>query len=307
MTIDGKNIYQEYGCTLLEGSLNTLLKYPKRKAAKYNDWAESNGIDPDLSVVEFEARNIKLSFLMESDGEAEFWRRYNKLAADLSAPGSREVNVIEGMINHLRLNAGVGYSLPVPLNEGKNYSSFDLNFIEDTYTTVSAYPSGGISLRGQFAINGFDLGQFGIGCDDELDDILKTPALKSPFSDGRNVDLSTIRTQHKTINFSLWMIAENISEFLNNYHAFFSQLSGTGMQELYISLLGSSIQVYYTDCPSYQVEVWRENRIAVRFSISFTVPVVTWIDSGGITRYRVLRDKELGILADEEKRIITFN
>lgn len=307
MTIDGKNIYTAYGCTLLEGSLDTLLKYPKRKAVKYNNWAESNGIDPDLSVVEFEPRTIKLSFLMESDGEEEFWRRYNKLATDLSAPGYREISVIEGMIHHVRLNAGASYSLPVPLNLGKNYSSFDLNFIEDTFTTVLAYPAGGISLQGQFAINGFDFGRFGIGCDDELDDILKTPSLKEPFSDGRNVDLSTIRLQHKTIKLSLWMLAGSVGEFLNNYHAFFSQLSGAGLQELYINVLGSTIQVYYTDCPSLAVEVWGESRIAVRFSLSLTAPVVTWVDAGGITRYRVLKDKEFGILADEEGRIITFN
>lgn len=307
MTIDRKNIYQEYGCTLLEGSLDTLLKYPKRKAVKYNNWAESNGIDPDLSVVEFEPRTIKLSFLMESEGEGEFWRRYNKLATDLSAPGYREISAVEGVINHVRLNAGASYSLPVPLNLGKNYSSFDLNFIEDTFTTVLAYPAGGISLQGQFAINGFDFGRFGIGSDDELDDLLKTPSLKEPFSDGRNVDLSTIRLQHKTIKLSLWMLAGSVGEFLNNYYAFFSQLSGAGLQELYINVLGSTIQVYYTDCSSFAVEAWGESSIAVRFSLSLTAPVVTWIDSGGITRYRVLKDKELGILADEEGRIITFN
>lgn len=62
MTIDGKNI-NEWGCTLLEGSFDDLLKYPKRKAVTTRDWAESNGIVPDLSEVEFEARTIKLSFL----------------------------------------------------------------------------------------------------------------------------------------------------------------------------------------------------------------------------------------------------
>ena len=53
MTIDGKDLYTEWGCKLLEGSFDDLLKYPKRKAVKYNNWAEADGIDPDLSVVEF--------------------------------------------------------------------------------------------------------------------------------------------------------------------------------------------------------------------------------------------------------------
>lgn len=244
---------------------------------------------------------------MESSGEGDFWRRYNRLASDLSAAGYREMNLIEGLSHRLRLNAGASYTLPIPLNEGKNYSSFDLTFIEDTFTLVSASPIGGISLQGQLAINGIDFGRFGIGCDDELNDILKTPALKEPFSDGRNVDLSTVRAQHKTIKLSLWMIGSSIGEFLNNYHAFFHQLSGVGTQGLYINMLGATVQFYYADCPSYSVEIWQENQVAVRFSLSIVVPVVTWVDTGGVRRYRVLKDKELGILADEQGRIITFN
>ena len=37
MTIDGKDVYTEWGCKLLEGSFDDLLKYPKRKAVKYNN------------------------------------------------------------------------------------------------------------------------------------------------------------------------------------------------------------------------------------------------------------------------------
>lgn len=307
MTIDGKNIYSEWGCTLLEGSFDDLLKYPKRSTVKYRNWAESNGIIPDLSDVGFEPRTVKLSFLMEAGGEADFWRKYNKLTSDLSATGYREMCLIEGMTNHLRLNAGVKYELPVPLNAGKNLSSFDLNFIEDEHSILTAYPNGGIALRGQAAINGYDFGEFGIGVDDDLSDILKTPALKDPFTDGRTVDLSTIRTQQMTVKLSMWMLAQSKEEFLNNYRAFFTQLAGTGTQSLYISTLGSTLQVYYADCSSFSVEVWRENQVAVRFSISLVIPVVTWVDTGGITRYRVLEDSKAGVLADEQGRIIVFN
>ena len=103
------------------------------------------------------------------------------------------------------------------------------------------------------------------------------------------------------------MLAGSAEEFLNNYRAFFTQLTGAGTQSLYIKSLEAATQVYYTDCPSYKVEVWRETDIAVRFTISFVVPVVTWVDTGGVTRYRVLMDKELGLLADENGRIIVFN
>ena len=102
MTIDGKDVYTEWGCKLLEGSFDDLLKYPKRKAVKYNNWAEADGIDPDLSVVEFEPKTVKLKFLMKAETLEQFWSGYRKFVADLSAPGYREFNLIAGMTNRLR-------------------------------------------------------------------------------------------------------------------------------------------------------------------------------------------------------------
>ena len=84
MTIDGKDVYTEWGCKLLEGSFDDLLKYPKRKAVKYNNWAEADGIDLDLSVVEFEPKTVKLKFLMKAETLEQFWSGYRKFVADLS-------------------------------------------------------------------------------------------------------------------------------------------------------------------------------------------------------------------------------
>lgn len=308
MTIDGKNIYTEYGCTLLEGSFDDLLKYPKRKAVKYNNWAEADGIDPDLSVVEFEPRKVKHTFLMEAGTIEQFWTRYRKLVTDLSAPGYRTFEVIPGLINNMRMNAGASYNLPTPFNVGKAVSSFDINFTEDELSLFPvSSPYGGINLRGQLAINGMDFGEYGIGSDDYLDDLLKYPALKEPFSDGQTIDLSTLKTQHREIKFSLWMLAGSVEEFLNNYRAFFTQWNAPGTQELYIKAIDGVVQVYYSDCPSYKVEVWQDNNIMVRFTISAVAPVVSWVDAGGTTRYRVVKDKEFGLLADEQGRILVFN
>lgn len=307
MTIDGKDIFKEWGCKLLEGSFDTLLKYPKRTTVKYNNWAEADGIDPDLSVVEFEPKTVKLNFLMRADTLELFWSRYRKFIADLSAPGYREFDLIPGMTSRLRFNAGASYDKFVPFNVGENLSSFELSFTEDNHAIYPAAPAGGINLRGWYAINGVDFADFGIGSDDTQEDILKYPAIKTPFTDGRAIDLSTVKTQHREIKLSLWMLGGSVEEFLNNYRAFFTQITGVGNQELYIKSLDGIIQVYYTDCPSFSVEIWQENQIGVRFTISFVAPVVSWVDAGGDVRYRVLKDPDLGLLADEQGRIIVFN
>lgn len=308
MTIDGKNLYSEWGCTLLEGSFDTLLKYPKRKAVTYRNWAEADGIDPDLSVVEFEAKNVKLDCLMEAGSEAEFWRRYQRFIAALSFPGYREMNLLPGMVHRLRFNANSAYEMVTPFNAGRNLSSFTLDFIEDTHSiTPVPGPRGGISLRGNYAINGIDFGAFGIGSDDEGVSLLKYPSAKPMFTDGRAIDFTTVKMQHKEIKLSLWMLATSVEEFVNNYRAFFSEFTAPGTQELYIKMIDGTVLAYYTDCPSFSVEIWEENRIGVRFSLTLVAPVVSWIDAGGDLRYRVLRDKDFGLLADENGRIIVFN
>jgi len=249
-----------------------------------------------------------MRFLLDAYGPDQFWRSYRQIMNDLSAPGYREFDVIPGMTHRLRLNVNSLYNKPVPFNEGHNVSSFTLDFVEDALSFQSIlYPVNGISLRGQYAINGIDFGEFGIGSDDEQDDLLKYPALKDPFTDGRTVDLTIIKTRHKTVKLSLWMLAGGVDELVNNYQAFFNQLTGPGTQELYINTLEGSTQVYYTDCTGFTVEKWSKDNIAARFSISLVLPVVSWIDAGGDVRYRVLKDPDHGLLADEQGRIIVFN
>lgn len=307
MTIDGKDIYAEWGCTLLEGSFDSLLRYPRRKSVRYRDWAEADGIEPDLTVVEFEPKTVRLSFLMEAGTLKTFRSRYRKFIADLSAPGYREFDLIPGMTNRMRFDAGSSCERPVPFNAGKNISVLEISFIEDNQAIFPATPSGGIGPRGQYSINGMDFADFGIGVDDDQEDILKYPAMKTPFTDGRVTDLSTVKIRHKEIRLSLWMLAGSVEEYLNNHRAFFAQLSGVGAQDLYINTPGIFTRVYYTDCPSYSVEVWDERQIATRFSVSLVIPTISWVDTGGVTRYTVLRDRDRGILADENGNIIVFN
>jgi len=307
MTIDGKDISTEYGCTLLKGSYNDLFRYPKRTSVQYNNWAESDGIEPDLSVVEFEPKAVKMNFVIQAASVAEFMTRYNKLIAAVSAPGLRQFGFDFGKTFPLRYNINSAYMYPCAFNEGKNLSIFTLEFTDDNPTAPAAsVPIGGISSRGAYAINGYDFGLFGVGSDKGFEDALKYPGVKSPFTDGNTVYISNVRTLHKEIKISLWMIAKNKAEFFNNHAAFFYQLSRPGTQELNIKGIGT-IPVYYTDCTDYAIEFWQDTKIVSRFSIALTVPAVTWIDAGGETQWRVLLDSDFGYIADENGKVIIIN
>jgi hypothetical protein len=278
MKIDGKDI-SEYGLISLRGSFNDLFRYPSRRPIKYNNWAEADGIEPDLSVVEFEAKTIRLNFLLQAGSVADFRTKYNRLIADIAAPGYRVFDFDISSPLHLRYDATSTYARPVPFNDITNITMFTMDFIEDSPAFGSATnPSGGVSARGKYAVNGYDFGAFGIGSDKGIDDILKYPTAKPPFADGNVVNLETVRMQQKDIKLSLWMIANSKDEFLNNHAAFFNQIARTGTQELYVNGAGI-IKVYYNDCSDFSVGIWENTKVICKFSVGFTIPVMELINA----------------------------
>jgi hypothetical protein len=60
--IDGKDIGSLWGMGLLMGSFDGLFMYPKRKAVRFTDFAEVDGIRPDLRRFETESRGGCVEF-----------------------------------------------------------------------------------------------------------------------------------------------------------------------------------------------------------------------------------------------------
>ena len=134
------------------------------------------------------------------------------------------------------------------------------------------------------------------------DDLLKYPSVKTPFTDGLNVDLTTVCTKHKEVTLKLTLTAHSPTMFWQNHAALFHQLADPGMQTL--TAYNIEIPFYYTDCTAATVEEWTDNRIVVTMSIRITIPVVTWVDAGGNTQMAVLVDEDHGILTDEDGTIL---
>lgn len=308
MKIDNKDILSTWGVTLLEGSYNSLFKYPQRTPVEFTNYAEQDGIQPNVRKISFQPKQVALNFAMEADTLDEFYYRYNQFYYDITAPGGyRTADLESGLTHQLRYDTASAYEMPTAFNAGKNLTSFTLNFIEDNHAIPSTqFPIGGIPLRGLYAVNGIDFGAFGIHPDGEIGDVLKYPDMKAPFTNTRNIDHRTYRLKHKELTIKLWMLAESKTEFINNYAAFFNQFNRTGLVPLYIKEIGGTTEVYYTGCSGFDI-TWG-SRIGVKFSINVVVPVVTWLDGGGTTILLLLRDMGTGlVLADEQGQKIVFN
>jgi hypothetical protein len=307
MRIDGKDILKEYNCILLEGSLGEVLKYPKRKTVPYNNWAEADGIQPDISdVAAFEPRHIRLSLLFNAGSKNGFLAIYRRLIADLTAPGYRMITVPDGFPMELRLNETTNFNVPRIVDEGENYVTFTLDFIEDNNSVLGVpYPVDGIRLRGCYSVNDIDFGAFGIGPDEVQGEVLKYPDMKEPFTDGKSVFLSTVNMRHREIRIRLWMLASNKDIFLNNHRAFFGQLIRPGLQDLYFNATGDTIPVYYSECTEFHIGTWSDGGVSARFSISLIAPIAGWIEAGGSSYIKLLLDDDRMLyLSDEDGKLL---
>ncbi|MDR2765436.1 MAG: hypothetical protein LBB90_10465 [Tannerella sp.] len=276
MMIDGYDI-TSFGCTLIGGSsfdsFGSLLKYPKRAEVDYNDWAEKNGIQPDLSETTFEERKIQLYFGMLAGMVSVMTDRYEDFYGLLSDTGYRTVNAVPGLTHRLRYSEMSEFSMSKALLSSDNHRVLTVEFTEDTWSQTATPPYSAAAPSGLMAINSIDFGNFGIGSDDLLDDFFKYPALKTPFDDGRQKHLDLVRTQQKNIKLNLWMLADSQAQFVNNYLAFFNELKKTGLQTLRIVPAGRDVGIYYSDCGSFKMERWSVNKVCARFSIELVAPV----------------------------------
>ncbi|MDR2968586.1 MAG: hypothetical protein LBV32_03155 [Tannerellaceae bacterium] len=298
------DILSTWGCVLLDDSFSSLFKYPDRTDVNFTNYAERDGITPDLRKCGFKPKSVSLNFLMKHSSESDFWAKYQAFFTDMAAAGYRTAVPGNGMTYRLRYDRTAGYRSPNLHNAGNNITVFTLNFIEDDHSIpLGGSPSGGIPITGYYGVNGIDFGAFGVHPDGEIGAMLHYPDVKEPFTDGQTIDLDTRRIKHKEITLPLWMVAASQSEFVNNCSAFFAQFAQPGKQSLYIREIGGTTYVYYTGCTSFSV-FWGQ-KPGAKFSIRLTVPVVTWLD-GTERILTVLFDPTYGALADENGRLLTL-
>ena len=297
MIIDGKNIATEYGMTLLRGSYDSLFKYPARKKVDFSDYAERDGIIPDLRKFEFEPRGIVLNFAVKHNNYNDFITKYETFFSHITEAGYRNMIFENGMQCNLRYDKTTAYRAPFVSTSG--FSTFTLNFIEDVYSGwgVGNGTLIGTNIQNYYIIDGIDFGNFGVYPDGNIGEVLKYPDVKPSFTDGLHYDTDTVKLKHKEINIPLYMTARTKQEFLTNHAAFISCFKKTGKQLLFIKEINAATYVYYLDCTSFNVH-WTNQPIA-KFSIRLMIPVVTWIGRG-VELWTLLLDPSLNMLLGDE-------
>ena len=271
-TIDGKDTGM-WGLEALDGAYGSLLKYPKRKTVNFTNYAEVDGITPDVRKVEFEPKQVTVEFGMVAGSGSAFRQHYDSFYAEMMRDGYRNIDFGHGLVHQLRFEKGSGFRTHSFFRIDRKVAKISISMIEDKTPVGQSVtsPAGGIGLKGYYAINGIDFGDFGICPDAEAGRVLIYDDVKAPFFDGRNYYPDDKKIKHREISLPLWMFGKTVAEFIANYQAFFNQWAKPGLQTLYAGEAGRTFDVYYTNCTSYSVMFDRFGRAGAKFAISFVI------------------------------------
>jgi hypothetical protein len=90
--LDGRDV-SAYGMWALSGNIAEIQKSPAVKKNLLRSLKSGAGAFYDDVWVNFQTKDVRLSFLMRADTLTEFWRNYDALLYDLTRPGERVLYV----------------------------------------------------------------------------------------------------------------------------------------------------------------------------------------------------------------------
>lgn len=297
--IDGVDIWQTYSAVILKGSYSSLLAYPKRKDPDYDDWFEEDFIDVDYSTPYFDATDVTLKLGIYGSSKSDLLSKINSLKSFLNKSGNRNIS-LAGINKNVNLRYK-GASNPVAsmLSVGNQfYLEQDLLFSNDnpvqllgsgtTFDSTFDYTFRGIDTEltpipydyiviDDFEINNKPIVNFGLGVTDFNSsslsfEILKTP-LENTYINKNGIEsfvLQPLKYKEKTLSIGMVMAHYNISDLMNNYSAFFNELSKNTPISIYNTITGYKYIGFYSNQSNLNVSISNNIKI-LDFNIDLTI------------------------------------
>ncbi|MDO6388991.1 hypothetical protein Q4E40_02545 [Pontibacter sp. BT731] len=92
--LNGVDTFLAYGFAVMEGQA-AFLSFPKRKDSLSHSWAEENGVEIDLGLPRFEAKEVRLKCVFIAPDEQAYWANRNAFFAALAAPGWQQWQIAD--------------------------------------------------------------------------------------------------------------------------------------------------------------------------------------------------------------------
>lgn len=289
--IDGIDVYSSYGVFITEDGYKELLAYPSLKTVDSNDWAEEDGIEPDLSSPVLDTREFNIKFAYHGT-----YARFGAFVEMLSDNAAYHVFDFREIGRTFQLRLVNQQNLSLAFNLGLFALKFADDFPLDGYNTYLE-PLSTVTPQTGYELDGINFSDYGIhvlqGSEAE---ILKSPAVKKNLlqniasQNGAFYDGEFVVFQTKEVKLKCLMRAETLSEFWRNYDAFLYDLVRPNERKLYVDSTGYEYPCYYKSCSANKF--CPANKIWFEFSLVLV-----------FTSFRL--DSEEFLLASEDNMLIT--
>lgn len=267
-TIDGQNLYDQFGAYVTKDGWNGLLAFPPLKAVKQNDWHEENGVDVDLSVPQLDTRttDVKMTVVGHGNYQSFFrlWARggaYHTLS-DPTLPRPYKVRFV-----------GV-----TGLSVCRDLYTFTLQVAEDAPPTLlggSALKPSGRPPEG-WGFDGIDFSDFGIrvlkGAAQSLREAPKAKInlLRNISSEtGTEYDHEGVTYQQREVSLPLLMIDTDSARLWHNYSGLLARLVQANERRLKSPTHTRELPCYYK-----QMQVQEFFPDDHRFWLKFTLTLI---------------------------------
>lgn len=92
--INGKDAYTEYGISLSDGALSTLMTYPSMKENVKNKSRLQHGARVVVDNPKYDERSINLPFHITASSKTDFFTKYGKFCDDVLSTGKINISTI---------------------------------------------------------------------------------------------------------------------------------------------------------------------------------------------------------------------
>lgn len=277
--IDGTNL-ATLGIFIERGGSDDFLSFPDRRTPDQNDWEEHDGLDVDLSDCFFDAKRVKVNYVIIAENETTFKNNLNAFEALHFAPGLRQIFVREfNRTFSLRFVGFPNYKHKGGLfNPRKKIGKITVEYSMDNplqlLTDAVNVPVSNRANLAQITLNSYDLSKFGIVVQDAYSTALRPRSAKSGLErkmqnlNGVIVDTGVSpKKQSRQIVIECAMLADTINEYFVNYNALFNNLRITTPVQLGITRAGTVLNCYYSKMTNFKKETPFGRKIKVSFNL----------------------------------------
>lgn len=263
LTIDGADIFEEYGVVVSDGGLASLVRWPSLKEVESNDWFEEDGLEVDLSAPALASRDVEipLSLVKGNDilgfltmlGSKTFHEVYSPdlgLTFRLRYVSCGSVSTVNGEVGTASVTMADDFPLWGFTRSGLASTSVPACGVTVDGRDLSAYGArvlqGTVDSFRQAAVSKTPLTRDVAARDGLITDGVTDGGLT--IEDGASYDNPAMRKRSRNVTVKCLMSRMTAAAFARNWRTLLYDLTRPGSRTVTVAALGKSFRCHYSSC-----------------------------------------------------------